>query len=131
MALEPTKKDRSYQYGRLLAIMEKAEDDVLKKIGENRETNAIKMQPVFVQRPAFATKNILEQLKKSYYPKLSEGSRIYYEKLIGEIMEVISECPESDFNKSLSETYLLGYYLQKNELYNKHDKNKENETEEE
>ena len=46
-------------------------------------------------------------------------------------MEVISECPESDFNKSLSETYLLGYYLQKNELYNKHDKNKENETEEE
>lgn len=131
MALEPTKKDRSYQYGRLLAIMEKAEDDVLKKIGENRETNAIKMQPVFVQRPAFATKNILEQLKKSYYPKLSEGSRIYYEKLIGEIMEIISECPESDFNKSLSETYLLGYYLQKNELYNKHDKNKENETEEE
>lgn len=51
--------------------------------------------------------------------------KLKYEKLIGEIMAVISEFPDNEYNKPLSETYLLGYYLQKNSLYAK----KENDTE--
>lgn len=116
MSLEKNNPDRSYQYGRLLAVLEKAERDTYDK-DEGRETNAIRMQSVFVKRPAYAAKIIIEQLKSGYYPKLSAGTRVWYERIIGEIMEKISE--SGDINKPLSETYLMGYYLQKNELYTK------------
>ena len=125
MALETEKKDRSYQYGRLLAVLEKIEKDTYDN-ENNRTTNAMRMQSVFVKRPAYAAKVIIEQLKNAYYPKLSFSARTYYDKLIGQIMEVISECDESEFNKPLAETYLLGYYLQQNSLYSKKD-NKESE----
>jgi len=115
MALEADKKDRSYQYGRLLAVLEKIERDTYDR-EENRETNAIRLQSVFVRRPAYATKIIIEQLKNGYYPKLKSSNRVYYDKLIGQIMEVISDFGEKDYNKALAESYLLGYYLQKNAL---------------
>mgnify|MGYP001169927994 FL=1 len=119
MALEPNRKDRSYQFGRLLAVLEKAERDTYDDDSSARETNAIRMQQVYVQRPGYALKIIMERVKTAYYPKLKESSRGYYEKLIGEIMEQISRFPENEYDKKLSETYLLGYYLQKNELYSK------------
>ena len=119
MALEPERSDRSYQFGRLLAVMEKAERDTYDEVSSSRETNAIRMQPVFVQRPGYAAKIVLEKVKVAYYPRLKESSRLYYEKLIGEIMEQISGFPSEDYDKPLSETYLMGYYLQKNALYAK------------
>ncbi len=119
MALVSEKKDRSYQYGRLLAVMEKIETDVLNARGEARDTNAIRMQSIFVRRPAYATKIILDRLKNAYYPHLRQGQKIYYEKLIGEIMQVISECEDRQYDKPLSETYVMGYYLQKNALWEK------------
>ena len=118
MALEPENKDRSYQFGRLLAVMEKAEKDAYRE-GETREPNAIRMQSIFVQRPGYATKIIMDQLKNAYYPHLDPGRRNYYEKTIGEIMEIISEFGNEEFNKPLTETYILGYYLQKNDFYTK------------
>ncbi len=126
MALEPGKKDRSYQFGRLLAVLEKVERDTYDK-GESRETNAIRLQSVFVRRPAYAFKLIEEQLNNAYYPRLKEGQRIYYRRLTGEILEQISECGLEDYEKPLTETYLLGYYLQKNVFYTK----KENDNTEE
>lgn len=127
MALEEYRKDRSYQFGRLLAIMEKIEKDTYES-DEEREANAIRMQTVFVQRPGYATKIILGQLKNVYYPKLPPGLRGYYDKMIGQIMEIISAFDE-EYNKSLSETYLLGYYLQKNALYTKKEKDNNSEVE--
>lgn len=126
MALEPERKDRSYQYGRLLAVMEKIERDTYEN-DEKREPNAIRLQSVFVKRPAYASRLIMEQLKSGYYPRLSVGGRNYYERLIGEIMTQISDCGEEDYNKPLSETYLLGYYLQKNSLYSKKTENQTND----
>ena len=67
----------------------------------------------------------MEQLKNAYYPKLNQGSRVMYEKLIGQIMEEISNYPSSDHMKPLSELYIVGYYLQKNNMYKKHDRDKE------
>ncbi len=121
MALEPEKRDLSYQYGRLLAVMEKAERDTYDS-SESREPNAIRMQSVFCQRPAYAAKTVIEQLKKSYLPRLSPALRTYYDKLIGQIFEQISIFPDSEHNRALKETYLLGYYLQKNALYSKREK---------
>ena len=62
MALEPEKQDRSYQYGRLLAVLEKAERDTYSS-DETREPNAIRMQPVFSQRPQYASRILWEQIK--------------------------------------------------------------------
>ena len=126
MALEPDKRDRSYQFGRLLAVLEKAERDTYDK-DEKRETNAIRLQPMFVRRPGTTAKTVLEQVKNAYYPRLSVKSRNFYEILIGQIMEQISECIEEKcdapkpekYDAPLTETYLLGYYLQKNALYTK------------
>ena len=124
MGLEPDRKDRSYQFGRLLAVLEKAERDTYEQ-EEKREPNAIRMQSVFVQRPGYASKTIMEQVKNAYYPRLTNSQRTYYEKTIGEIMQILSETGEAEFNKPLKETYIMGYYLQKNLMYTK--KTDENE----
>lgn len=124
MSLEENKKDISYQYGRLLAIMEKIEIDTYKDGGE-RETNAIRLQTVFSRRPQYATRIIMEQLKKAYMPRLNPGAKKYYEKLIGEIMEMISKFSDDEQRKALGDTYLLGYYLQRNRLYTKRDNKEE------
>lgn len=116
MALEPEKKDLSYQYGRLLAVFEKIERDTYDKT-ENRETTAIRMQSVFAKRPRYASRIVWEQLKKAYYPRLRAASKAYYDRLIGEIINEISECPGASQESALQDTYLFGYYLQKNELY--------------
>lgn len=115
MALEKEKRDRSYQYGRLLAVLEKAERDTY-GTEEDREPNAMRMQSIFTQRPQYAARMIWEQVKRGYYRRLSIGQRTYYEKVIGQIMELLSEF-EDEANKPLEDTYLLGYYLQKNEMY--------------
>lgn len=133
MALEPEKKNRSYQFGRLLAVMEKAERGAFDN-SEKREPNAIRMWSLFVKRPMYATTVIIEQLKNAYYPRLEPGKRGYYDKLIEGIMRVISEFPENEIGKPLGEEYLMGYYLQKDALRpkknNDNDDNNESEDEE-
>lgn len=124
MALEPEKKNRSYQFGRLLAVLEKAERGAFDN-SEKREPNAIRMWSLFVKRPMYATTVIIEQLKNAYYPRLEPGERGYYDKLIEGIMRVISEFPENEIGKPLGEEYLMGYYLQKDALYPK--KNNDND----
>ena len=120
LALEPERKDRSYQWGRLLAVLEKVERDTY-DADEKREPNAIRMQSVFVKRPGYAFMVIMEQLKNAYYPRLHVRLRTKYERLISEIMEQIHASlkePE-DYGKPLTESYLPGYYLQKSALYTK------------
>ena len=116
MALEPEKKDISYQYGRLLAVFEKIERDTYEE-GEKREPNAIRMQSVFTKRPQHTSRIIWEQLKKAYYPKISPASRVFYDRLIGQIIEQISCCPRAEHEVSLKDSYLFGYYLQRSALY--------------
>lgn len=127
MALEKDKKDLSYQYGRLLAVLEKAERDTYES-GEGREPNAVRMQSAFCAHPAQTAKTVIEQVKTGYYSKLRPNSRVFYDRLIGELYEKISEFSEAEWNAPLKETYIMGYYLQKNALYTKNDE--ANETEE-
>lgn len=116
MALEPEKQDISYQYGRLLAVLEKIERDTYDR-EENREPNAMRMQSVFARRPQYASRTVWEQLKQAYYPRLKPSGRAFYDRLIGEIADRISGFPKAEQNRPLGDTYLLGYYLQRNELY--------------
>ena len=114
--------DRSYQYGRLLAILEKIEVDALSNTDSKRIPNAIQLQSMFVRRPGTTTKILLEKIITGYYSRLMSskpGLLVYYEQLIGVIMEILSKMPIEDYNRPLGETYVLGYYLQKNEFYTK------------
>lgn len=116
MALEPQKKDISYQYGRLLAVFEKIERDTYEP-NEQREPNAIRMQSVFAKCPLYASRIIWEQLKKAYYPKLNAGARVTFERTIEQIIQEISAFPQAEQEGSLKDTYLFGYYLQRSALY--------------
>lgn len=126
MNLEKDLLDRNYQFGRLLAIFEKIEIDA-QYASENdkdskRVPNAIRLQSMFVKQPGKTAKILLEKLKVAYYPRLmnsNPGLLVYYEQLIGEIMEILSKMPIKDYNRPLGETYVLGYYLQKNDFYTK------------
>ena len=131
MALEPEKKDRSYQFGRLLAVMEKAERDTYDS-GEDREPNALRLQSIFCQRPLITAHNLEKQLEKAYFPRLLRkypNMYIKYKNLMGQIMGIISEFPQEDWNKPLDATYLMGYYLQRSTLYTKKTDNEMEENE--
>ena len=127
MALEPNKKDISYQYGRLLAVLEKIERDTYSG-DEAREPNAMRLQTIFAQRPQAASRIIWEQVKKAYLPRLKPATRAYYERILTEIVEKISEFSDPEQTRPLGDTYLLGYYLQRSDLYTS--KKDQTETEE-
>lgn len=123
MALEPEKKDRSYQFGRLLALMEQAERATYLK-GEERETNAMKLRSRFCMQP-LATAVRLDQALAPYFRKMKPGLERYYKDQISSVMAQLSSFPDDEMNDPLEDTYLMGYYLQRTANY------KNNETEEE
>lgn len=116
MELDPGKHDRSYQFGRLLAVLEKVERDTY-GADEAREPNAIRQQSVFCQRPMYAAANIEKQLERAYFPRLRPGMRAFYKNVISQIMTQIHKFPDNQWNQPLADTYLMGYYLQRGALY--------------
>ena len=124
MALEQNRDDISYQFGRLLAVLEKVERDTYSK-EETREPNAIRLQSIYCKRPMHTAYIIEAQLEQAYFPRLKPGARVFYKNLISEIMEHIAEYPETDWNKPLGDAYLVGKYLQRKELYTAREEKKE------
>lgn len=129
MTLEEDRADRSYQFGRLLAVLEKAERDTYDD-NETREPNAVRLQSVYSRRPLNTANTIEKQLEKAYFPKLKPGTRTFYKNLISEIISKLPDCTEQELNRPLRDTYLLGYYLQRKALYTAKE-NKEEKKEEE
>lgn len=123
MKLDLENRDRSYLFGRLLAVLEKVERATYDK-GESREPNAIRLQSAYVNHP-LKTWMILEEVLRPYYQKLKPYWRDHYKNIIGEITGLLEEENQSVLNQGLKETYLLGYYLQRAELNKKKDDQKE------
>ncbi|SDY78571.1 type I-C CRISPR-associated protein Cas8c/Csd1 [Lachnobacterium bovis] len=122
MELEQERKDISYQFGRLLAVYEKIEKDALGSNEENqRETNAMRMQSVYCKKPMHYANELEKQMQRAYFTRLNPGKVVYYKKMIGQILSEINNFPESEWNKSLKDSYLMGYYLQRRSLYTKKD----------
>lgn len=114
MKLDMENRDRSYLFGRLLAIFEKVERATYDR-DEKRDPNAIRLQSAYVNHP-MQTWQILEGLLNPYFQKLNPGSREYYKRLISEVVAMFQDEDEQKMNQGLKETYLLGYYLQRAEL---------------
>ncbi len=129
MAIDYENIDRSYLFGRLLAVLEQAEYSTFAQ-GETRDTNAIRLRSAFVNHP-MSTWQILEDQLNPYFHRMTPGSRCFYKKLILEITEKLSESGYEQLNRPLGELYLIGYYLQWGEFIKSGNQDKGNNKEEE
>ncbi len=125
MELDTANTDRSYLFGRLLAVAEKVERSTYSWEESSREPNAIRLQTAFAAHP-MRTWAIIENALIPYYEKLKPGSRKFYKDLIGEIFGTMDESLLQQLNTPLKDSYLLGYYLQRREL-NRSNKDEPNE----
>lgn len=125
MAWELDKKDRSFQYGRLLAAMDRAEADYYYKTQEKRQTNAIKYMSEFRQRPFYVFERVNRHLHQAYLNRVEPWQAERYERLVGEIFNILSQFPEEDLNKPLEDLYLMGYELQRNAFFIRNEANEE------
>lgn len=123
MAWELSKKDRSFQYGRLLAAMERAEADYYYRTQESRQTNAIKFMAEYRQRPFFVFERVNRHLHQAYLSRIQPWQAARYERLVGEIFDILREFPEEELNKPLNDLYLMGYELQRNTFFEKNETN--------
>ncbi|MGF7046464.1 CRISPR-associated protein Csd1 [Paenibacillus sp. DS2015] len=120
MALDVENPDRDYLFGRLLAIADVLERSALDS-DEKRSTNAIRYMNSFSKHPA-RTWQTIQGCLQPHQARLGTKLNYYTRK----IDEVASKISIEDFtNKPLSGKYLLGFYSQRYDLYQKKDKNNE------
>ncbi|WP_110926327.1 type I-C CRISPR-associated protein Cas8c/Csd1 [Bacillus massiliglaciei] len=111
--------DRSYLFGRLLAIADVLERNALDS-SDKRATNARRYMNTFSQHPERTWRTIQSALQP-YQARLGEKVG-YYNRLIDEVGSMFKA---EDFNnKPLTGKYLLGFYSQRFDFYQK----KETET---
>lgn len=117
MYLEPTRNDRDYLYGRLLALADRFENGVLYKqgISDTRPTNAVKLMSNFVAKPFTTWGTLWKQLMP--YLKSANGAP-WFQNSVDEVMALFKEGDFED-NRALSPLFLLGYSCQRRESMRK------------
>ena len=116
MAYDPNITDRSYLYGCLLAIADKAESEAYDEQERNvRVTNARRYWNAFSQRP-YMTWGIIEERLRPYMDKLGKA-QVKYSKWINEITARMDEKTFMNNNR-LEPLYLLGYHHFTEYMYN-------------
>lgn len=117
VSLDKENQDRDYLFGRLLAIADVLERNALDS-SDQRATNARRYMNSFAQHPERTWRTIQGALQP-YQARLGEKVW-YYNKLIDEVGSQIK--PKDFNNKPLSGKYLLGFYSQRHDLYQKKEK---------
>ncbi len=129
VALETQRNDRSYLYGRLLALADSMEQVALNALRENRLTNAQRYMHTFSIKPAATWLTIYRSINP-YKQKLNKWRREYYNGLISAITDMFKP-DEFELNKPLTGAFLLGYHSQmewlKNDTHNKANQNENNQ----
>lgn len=125
--LETNRDDRDYLYGRLLAIADDIESRARFKQGKTKDevsaTNAIRYMTAFAQNP-FRTWNLLfTQQLNPYIQQLSGAD--WHMSLIREIMCKFKP-REYESNVPLDGLYLLGFFAQKQKIFEERSKKKAN-----
>jgi CRISPR-associated protein Csd1 len=110
MSLDEKQSDRSYIFGRLLAIAQQIEEYALYTTGEKRDTNAERLMHQFKIHP-YKTWGIITDKLKPYMTRL--GSKgISLKELMTKVNSLL---PYEEFisKKKLEDSYILGYYCQR------------------
>ncbi|WP_300690029.1 type I-C CRISPR-associated protein Cas8c/Csd1 [uncultured Oscillibacter sp.] len=113
MALDKNCSDRSYLFGRLLAIADAIENNTYTD-EDRRETNAIRMQKAFTLRPMTTWSALWDKLRP-YNKRLAQskpGLYRYYHSVIDDILNRLSPFDRT-LNQKLDDIYLLGYSHQR------------------
>lgn len=115
MALDESITDRSYLYGRMLAVADQIENSAYDKWGE-RTTNAMRYMNVFSQKP-FKTWPVIARNLEPYQEKLGLKGKGYSDLL----NEIGAKMGFNDYqsDKPLDGLFLLGYYCQKQDFKDK------------
>lgn len=110
MSLNKKETDRSYLYGRLLAVADRIEYRTYDERDEKRITNAKRYMNTFSQRP-YETWKIIEENLQPYLNKLKIQEKLFYENLLNDIYELFDVEKFID-NRRLDGLYLLGFHSQ-------------------
>lgn len=110
MSLDEKQVDRSYIFGRLLAVAQQIEEYALNTVGEKRDTNAERLMHQFKIHP-YKTWGIITDKLKPYMARL--GSKGI--KLVELMTKINSMLSYEDFisQNKLEDSYILGYYCQR------------------
>ncbi|MDD7363374.1 MAG: type I-C CRISPR-associated protein Cas8c/Csd1 [Firmicutes bacterium] len=123
--LDRENTDRSYLFGRLLALFERMEATTLDDDSE-RITNAEKMWTSYTNHPAtimMRLRNLIKPYEKKL--KLDESKRGIYYKLIRDIEEVTNllheqyDIQSSEVNRPLDYGFIFGYEGQMRDIFTK------------
>lgn len=120
--------NRSYLFGRLLAIFELMEAQRYRIEGGNQEriTNAERYWNAYTSQPAKLMMNLANKIKP-YEETVKLNSRGIYNKLEKERQEIISLLSplmtNKDINDPLDYQFIFGYYSEKQYFYTKKEKN--------
>lgn len=131
MALDEKRADRSYQFGRLLAVMDRKEEYALYLSGKDgdRETNAVRMWSAYQKFP-MRTYNELHAKTQYCDMRMKKSSREYYQCLQENIITMLDDIQGFN-NHPLTEQYLVGYYAQKSAMRYTHSDSRVNDKEDE
>jgi len=119
MLLDENQKDRSYLFGRLLAIAQQIEEWALNTTGEKRDTNAERLMHQFKLHP-YKTWGIITDKLKPYMSRLGPKC-ISLTELMTKVNSMISY-EEFTSQKKLDDSYILGYYCQRQVFINEKNK---------
>lgn len=126
MGLDINNTNVAYRTGRLFAVLEKIQETASPNVNatiRDRYYGAASTAPITVFPRLLSLKNA--HLKSD---RISKGSKVYYEKLIGEIIGNISSFPT---NLALNEqaNFAIGYYHQRQDFFTKKSDKEKNEIE--
>ena len=124
VALDKTNMNPAYRLGRLFAVLERIQSKAL-----NVETIRERYYGAFSSTPVTVYPQLMK-LKNHHLAKLEKGAIIYYERIIGEIIDGLDGSGLIPRQFSLEEQgrFAVGYYHQRQEFYKKKDSNNYNET---
>jgi len=133
--LDRENSDRSYLYGRLLAILDQTEATTYTKSdsGKQRITNAQKFWTSYTNHPAKTMQTLIEKTK-SYEKALKNSNPGFLFKLNKEKQEIINMLSDHyldtrDINKALDYHFIFGYYAETQFLFTKTEKSESEEVE--
>lgn len=127
VTLDTENRNRSYLFGRLLAVLEQAEAATYGK-EDRRETNALRRLTRYTQQPMHTARALYEKLNPYLNRLMRNKPGLYrqYRALFDQLFGLLDELEHTSLNEPLEDVYLLGYSSQRSALFTKQEQNETN-----